>query len=290
MYKEKINGLQVIDDILTKDEWYYVTRWHGVAEERIRKANYKYPRDAGHLVLGNKDHSVMAVFKYTTVCREAKVMVSDTLPAETELVLRLPRKAEDYVKTWEGSTYIICSFTRGPVTTFYYINTCRFLNYLESALQPVDWEGQKIPRYIMHNEEIRISGLIEKGMIEMVDRYNRKTGYITIDSNTSPLSTPSHFRSGKCRTMNLWTGSTDKALWENWHLRPRYAANSANKRVRITAVATGNSVEYASLTEAAKSLSTLGKKVSKAQLSNCLRGLAKTFKTAEGKCIVEYII
>lgn len=289
MYKERINFLGRIDRALNSYEWYFRTRFHGLGT--LMKAK---PYERGHLTFIPFSGDTPKAFSYTTVC---KMMKDYSIPNSYEpvheeqvLVLHLPRNAEDYIKTWGKSDYVVCKHTEGDVTKFFYLNAPKLLSYLEKALLAVDWEGKKIPRHIVHIEVLKMSGLLELGIAEMVDVYNRKTGYIKIEHNTSNIEPPECFRSGYCKTLNLWKDSpwTD-AYWEKFELRKwDVTGQSAAKEVTILLTETGEEVTFSSLTKAAEELSRLGKSVTVAQLSNCLKGRAKSFKTARGKGVVAY--
>jgi len=241
---------------------------------------------------GNYQGQPITSFSYTTICRKVKDLViarSDLERTHTEdaLVLWLPRSPEDYVKTWGDSDYVICSHTEGTLTKFFYLNAPKLLSYLKEALHAVDWEGNKIPRSMVHIEMLRLDGLLKLGIVEMIDTWDAKSGYVTIIENNSPFETPPHFRGpfkpGTCLTINLWKNATETTTyWNSFRLMSHNQDRS--KKVVITAVDTGKSHQYDSLTKAAKNLSQLGKKVTVAQISNCLKGKAKTFKTGRGKC------
>lgn len=283
----KVNFLEIIDRALNANEWYFRTRFHDVGILLKSK-----PNEPGHLTLAPWNGSIPTQhFSYTTVCKKMRDYsiqnAYEPIRTEEVLVLQLPRQAKDYVKTWGKSDYVICKHTNGDTTTFFYLNAPKLLSYLEKALDAVDWNGEKIPRHLVHIEVLRIQGLTELGIVEMVDTYNAKTGYIHVEHNASPIPTPDHFRSGFCKTINLWENSKwTRPVWTAFELRKGQAAPA--KPVVVTSLDTGRSLSYPSLTQAAASLTSLGKRVTAMQLTHCLKGRTKSFKTARGKCKVEY--
>jgi hypothetical protein len=171
--------------------------------------------------------------------------------------------------------------------TYYYINAPRLLDYLSRALADETlWDGTVIPREVMHKDALRVSGLKQAGLIEMVDSV-AMSGVIHVEDNTSPLATPEHFRTGYCRPINEWEKPPELGQdWSEFHLMSHIQDRS--KSIVIVSVDTQREHSFKSLTEAARQLSSEGLLVHVSSISDCLKGRQATFKTTRGKCIVRY--
>jgi len=285
------NFLLIIENKFKAWEFYLRTRWFYTGET-LRFLKMAQPQDGCHLIIEGGDPAFLKV-KSTTVCKFMPHYSELTAKPEKILCLHLPRSIAEYKATWGNVHYVIADYVN-PIDgnlTLWYLNAqdmLRMMDDMYKAKSVILSDG----REETWCQQDLISGVpmdkwVDWGIAEIVDTVCLKESWFEIQIHRKGALLPMpHWLEGKKKMVffNKWDTASEEqktAYWTKWRLHPR---KDQSKPVIISNGA--KEITYPSLDVAAKSLSTLGKPVSRQSLSQCLRGKSKSVRTGLGKVSV----
>ena len=283
---------EITDTRLNYLEEYFQTRWFFKdALVQVKKAKPQYKCD---LVIFNTPGKELIKCKYTSICRPMIHKGIGILGFEdveqTVYCLHLPRKSEDYKKTWKGIDYVIAEENRKDEkkSILYYIDANKLLTLINQLIseQAIFIEGREI---IYHRENL-VAGVPMEDLVsifdivDMVDEINWAKREVRIVFSKLPVS--SHIDIKKpIKFRSIWDPSFTK-YWPSFKLR-RSADRS--KVVIITSLDTGRSFEFPSIVAASRELSqSIGHNISECAIRDVVKGRSKTIITPKGRLTAKF--
>lgn len=283
---------EVADTRLNQLEEYFKTRWfYTDALVNIEKAKPQFRCD---LLITNVPTKEFIKCKYTTICKPMVHKGIGILGFEdveqSVYCLHLPRKSEDYKKTWKGIDYVIAEENRKEEkkTVIYYIDAPKLIAIINQLIsdQAIQIDGTEI---LYHRENLVAGVPMEDlvsvfGIVDMVDEIDWAKKEVRIVFSRLPIS--SHLDAKKAiKFRSIWDPKY-KNYWPSFKLR---RSGDRSKPVIITSIDTGKSIEYPSIAVASRKFSELiGHNVSEGAIRDVVKGRSKTIITPKGRLVANF--
>ena len=294
----KYNNLERIDKRLNQLEFYLRAKWfkyEGEKDVTIWKhcAQGEQGKTVSNVVPHLKlfpisdRHDIRLTFKYTNniIIDESRGVLGEDRDA---VVIRPPRRPEQYHKTWDGIDLIIGEYRKDKSTSIiYYIDGPLLLKYLD-ALYLDSKNGENVRAFLAsigidpedewkgYTTNIDLETMESWGLIKYKDEVSfTKKVFVELIGKNHPERDQVYF-------IDRWNiGNSSKSFWQSMSLR---ASTDRSRRIIVYPL---NQKEKATAFPSIKYASQI-LRVSPTSISDVLKRKQKTFKIDGVKFVAEY--